>query len=137
MSWHEMQYRVSYGDTDCMGVVYYANYLEFFERSRTELLRDAGFPYRQLEEQGVYFPVSEVQVKYSASACYDDLLTLRSCVSSAKGVRLEITTRVYRGTELLVTGKVILACVDCNRKPMRLPENIIKISALYKGDSDE
>lgn len=137
MSWHESQYRVSYGDTDCMGVVYYANYLEFFERSRTELLRDAGLPYRELEAAGVYFPVSEVQVKYSASACYDDLLTFRSYVASARGVRLEIVTHIMRGDELLVSGRVTLACVDHNRKPVRLPESIIRIRELYKGDSDE
>ncbi len=137
MSWHESEYRVSYGDTDCMGVVYYANYLEFFERSRTELLRSAGLPYRQLESEGIFFPVSEVQIKYFASACYDDLLTLKSCVSAARGVRLEITTCVFRGDELLVRGTVTLACVDRNRKPVRLPESIKRISELYKGDGDE
>jgi acyl-CoA thioester hydrolase len=120
-----------------MGVVYYANYLEFFERSRTELLRSAGLPYRQLESEGIFFPVSEVQIKYFASACYDDLLTLKSCVSAARGVRLEITTCVFRGDELLVRGTVTLACVDRNRKPVRLPESIKRISELYKGDGDE
>ena len=125
MSWHESEYRVSYGDTDCMGVVYYANYLEFFERSRTELLRSAGLPYRQLESEGIFFPVSEVQIKYFASACYDDLLTLRSYVSEARGARLTIVSEVLRGEELLVSGSVTLCCINSAHKVSRLPKELL------------
>ena len=85
----------------------------------------------------MYFPVVEAQLKYISSARYDDLLTLKSYVASARGVRLEIVTQVWRDDELLVSGKVTLASVGADRKPRRLPECIIKISELYKGDSDE
>ncbi len=135
MSWHESTYRVPYADTDQMGVVYYANYLEYFERSRTEMMRDAGLPYSELETLGVYLPVSEVQCRYFASARYDELLTFRSSVAQAKGVRLIVATEVWRGGEKLVAGTVTLACVGRDRRPMRPPENLVRACTVYRGDS--
>lgn len=119
---HYSTYRVSYGDTDQMGVVYYANYLEFFERSRTEMLRDADLPYRKLEELGYYLPVSEVNCKYFSSARYDDLLTFKSWVADIGNVRMVITTEIYCGDKLLVRGLVTLACVNTKGRPCRIPE---------------
>ena len=78
--YHDMEYRVPYADTDQMGVVYYANYLEYFERSRTEMLRAAGLPYSELEKKGIILPVSEAYCKYLGPARYDDLPTFRSWV---------------------------------------------------------
>ena len=101
---HEMTYRVPYADTDQMGVVYYANYLEYFERSRTEMLRSVGLPYSELEKQGIFLPVSEAYCRYLAPARYDDLLTFRSRVSEIKGVRMRVESEVRRGDELLVSG---------------------------------
>ncbi len=122
---HEITYRVPYADTDQMAVVYYANYLEYFERSRTEMLRDAGLPYSALEAQGIYLPVAEASLKYLASAHYDELLTIRSCVAMAKGVRLLVRSGVYFQENLLVRGEVLLCCVNLERKPCRLPENLL------------
>jgi cytidylate kinase len=119
---HYSTYRVSYGDTDQMGVVYYANYLEFFERSRTEMLRDAELPYRKLEDLGYYLPVSEVHCKYFASARYDDLLTFKSWVADLGNVRMVITTEIYCGDKLLVRGLVTLACVNTKGRPCRIPD---------------
>lgn len=118
---HEMTYRVPYADTDQMSVVYYANYLEYFERSRTEMLRDAGLPYSQLEQQGYFLPVAEATCKYRASATYDDLLTFRSYFVEARGVRLTIATEVWNSEKLLVEGHVVLACIGVNKKPVRVP----------------
>ncbi len=118
---HEMTYRVPYADTDQMGVVYYANYLEYFERSRTEMLRAAGLPYSELEKMGVFLPVSEACCKYHDSAHYDDLLTFRSFVREMRGVRLTIASEVWRDDRLLVSGHVVLACVNADRKVVRLP----------------
>jgi acyl-CoA thioester hydrolase len=118
---HEMTYRVPYADTDQMSVVYYANYLTYFERSRTEMLRDAGLPYSGLEEQGYFLPVSEAVCKYRASATYDDLLTFRSFFVESSGVRLTIATEVWNGGKLLVEGYVVLACVGASKKPVRVP----------------
>ena len=91
----DISYRVPYADTDQMGVVYYANYLEYFERSRTELLRSAGLPYSELERLGLFLPVSEAHCRYLAPAHYDDLLTLRSWVAEVKGVRLRIESEFH------------------------------------------
>ncbi len=128
---HEMTYRVPYADTDQMGVVYYANYLEYFERSRTEMLRDCGFPYSEMESMGFLLPVSEVHCKYCASAHYDELLTFRSWIKSCRGVRLVLASEVWHGDALLVRGEVTLACVDLNRKPVRLPEKMLASCAGY------
>ncbi len=75
-----MDFRVSYADTDRMGVVYYANYLVLFERGRTELMRALGVRYRTLEEKNIFLPVMDVQVKYLAPAQYDDVINIRTWV---------------------------------------------------------
>jgi acyl-CoA thioester hydrolase len=111
-----MQYRVPYADTDQMGVVYYANYLVYFERSRTEMLRDAGAPYSKLEADGLILPVSEAYCKYISPAHYDELLTLTSTVEEIKGVRLKIASEVWHGETLLAKGYVVLACVNRDGK---------------------
>ena len=121
-----MFYRVPYADTDQMQVVYYANYLEYFERSRTEMLRSIGFPYSEMEKMGFFLPVKEAHVTYHASACYDDLLTLRSYVSEARGARLTIHSEVLRGEELLVSGSVTLCCINSDRKVSRLPVQLLE-----------
>ncbi len=121
----DISYRVPYADTDQMGVVYYANYLEYFERSRTELLRAAGLPYSELERLGLFLPVAEAHCKYLAPARYDDLLTLRSWVTEVKGVRLRIESEVRRGDELLVSGYVVLVSVNRERKVIRMTPELI------------
>ena len=126
MKKHEMKYRVCYADTDQMGVVYYANYLVLFERSRTELLRDAGLPYAQLEAEGIALPVSEAHCKYKAPAYYDDLLTLKSWTAAVKGARLTLASEVWRDDELLCHGEVVLVCVDiATGRPKRPPQKLL------------
>lgn len=129
--YHEMEYRVTYADTDQMGVVYYANYLVYFERSRTEMFRAAGLPYRELEKQGIVLPVLEAFCKYIVPARYDDLLTLRSWVQEVKGVRLLIGSEVRHGNELLVSGHVMLASVNKERKVVRLTKEIMDCCEKY------
>ncbi len=131
MSAHEMTYRVPYADTDQMDVVYYANYLVYFERSRTEMLRDAGSPYNELEQRGYFLPVAEAVCKYRASATYDDLLTFRSYFKEARGVRLTIATEVWRDDKLLVEGYVVLACVGADKKLIRVPSFLIDACRTY------
>ncbi len=131
MSAHEMTYRVPYADTDQMSVVYYANYLTYFERSRTEMLRDAGLPYSELEKQGYFLPVAEAVCKYRASATYDNLLTFRSYFMEARGVRLKIATEVWNDDKLLVEGYVVLACIGENKKPVRVPASLIDACKSY------
>ena len=128
---HEMTYRVPYADTDQMSVVYYANYLTYFERSRTEMLRDAGVPYSEMEKQGYFLPVAEAACKYRASATYDSLLTFRSYVQEIRGVRMTIASEVWNGDKLLVEGYVVLACIGSNKRPVRVPEFIIDACKSY------
>lgn len=123
--YHEMSYRVPYADTDQMGVVYYANYLEYFERSRTEMLREAGLSYSEMEKMGYFLPVSEAYCKYSGSARYDDLLTFRSCIEEISRVKVKIRSDVLRDGKLLVSGYVTLGCVNADFKISRLTEEMI------------
>ena len=116
----DCDYRVCYGDTDQMGVVYYANYFTFFERGRTEMLRAAGFPYSRLEQLGVFLPVTEAKCRYYAPAHYDDLVTLRSAVLELGRVRIRIGTQVRLDDKVLVSGEVTLGCVNAERRPMRV-----------------
>ena len=93
------EYRVPYADTDQMGVVYYANYLELFERARNELMRACGYTYRECEADGVMLPVVHAEVDYRSAAKYDDLLEIKAWVRSLKGVRIEIACEVRRKGE--------------------------------------
>ena len=97
-----LEYRVPYADTDQMGVVYYANYLELFERGRNELMRACGYTYRECEADGVMLPVIHAEVDYRSSAKYDDLLEVTAWVRSMKGVRIEIACEVRRKGEATV-----------------------------------
>ena len=120
----DCDYRVCYGDTDQMGVVYYANYFTFFERGRTEMLRSVGFPYSRLEQLGVFLPVTEAKCRYFAPARYDDLVTLRSTVLELGRVRLRIGTQVRLDDRVLVSGEVTLASVNADRKPVRVAKEL-------------
>ncbi len=127
MEYHKLEYRVPYADTDQMGVVYYANYLEYFERGRTEMLRFLGMPYSQLEALGIFLPVSEAHCRYRSSAHYDDLLTIASYVKEFRGARLVIGSKVFRDDELLVEGEVSLACINKDRKICKLPPDLVEL----------
>jgi acyl-CoA thioester hydrolase len=110
---HDLQIRVRYQETDAMGRLHHANYLTYFELGRTELLRAAGLNYRQVEEQGLFLVVSEMTCRYLRPANYDDLLTLRTTVLSARGARIEHEYQLFRST---------VACVDRQGTVKRLPD---------------
>ncbi len=133
----ECQYRVPYADTDQMGVVYYANYLVYFERGRTEMFRSAGLPYSELEKQGLFLPVSEAYCKYQASAHYDDLLTFRSWIAELGRVRVRIATEVRRADEVLVSGHVVLGCVNSERRIVRFSPEIIAVCRKFVAEGGE
>jgi acyl-CoA thioester hydrolase len=116
-------YRVIYGDTDQMGVVYYANYLVFFERGRCELMRERGFDYAAFEREGYAFPVVDASCKYLAPARFDDLLTIETKPRSMGGATLTLDQRVLRGEEVLITAQVRIACV-ANGRPARIPKGV-------------
>ncbi len=119
-----INYRVPYADTDQMGMVYYANYLTYFERLRNELIRAGGKSYRQWEEEGINLPVIEAHCDYFKPACYDDLLIITGGVAWAKRVRIRIECEVKRGEELLARGYTVHACINREGRPIRVPEEI-------------
>jgi acyl-CoA thioester hydrolase len=123
---YRMEYRVPYSETDAMARVYYANYLIWLERGRTEMLREMGYAYRDLEEMGVFLPVRECNVRYLGFAQYDDMIEIVTWVSSISRARIEFTTLAYKkDTEHPITlGVVELACVGKNGKPQKFPEEI-------------
>ena len=122
----EMDVRVYYEDTDTGGVVYYANYLKYFERGRTELLRDEGVSLTGLQERGFIFVVTRAEADYHGPARYGDLLKVTTELTAATGATITFTHSVKRDGEdkALVTGTVTLACVGADGKPTRLPEEV-------------
>ena len=118
--------RVRYADTDQMGVVYYANYLVWFEVGRTEWLRDAGWNYREMEETGVSLPVIEAHCEYRQPARYDDEIEIRTTASVLTPARLRFDYRAVRidGETLVAEGHTIHAALGTNGRPCRLPARV-------------
>ena len=114
-------YRVIYGDTDAMGVVYYGNYLRLFERARLELLRSLGLSYSRVEAEGLRLPVAEAYCRYLRPARYEDLLEVEVWVSWLGRASMRIDYRVWRQGELLATGFTVHGCLDARGRPRRLP----------------
>ena len=119
----ECQIRVRYAETDRMGLLHHANYLVYFEQARTDLLRQMGLTYRDLEDQGFYLVVAKVEVKYKRPAHYDDVLTIRTAVTRSSPVRLEHKYEVFGPDGLLCCeASTTLACVDAEGKIQPMPE---------------
>jgi tol-pal system-associated acyl-CoA thioesterase len=122
-----MEIRVYYEDTDCGGVVYYANYLRWLERSRTEFLRARGIELAPLMKQDVWFSVSELNIKYKRPAKYDDLLTVTTELDDVRGPAFWIKNQVRRQGELLAEAIVRIACTSgLTGKPRRIPSEIVE-----------
>ena len=121
-------YRVIYGDTDQMGVVYYANYLRWFERGRGELLRACGIPYATIERRGMHFPVAELSCRYFKPAHYDDLIVIETRITSVRRASLTFTYRITREVEaiLLASASTKHACVDGQGRIMRIEKDLMK-----------
>ena len=119
--------RVIYGDTDQMGVVYYANYLRFFEAGRNEYIRAHGLRYRDFEERfGLRLPVAEASVSYRAPARYDDVVAVETSIAELRRASARFEYRIVRGAELLATGHTVHACVDLDGRIRRLPQELLE-----------
>lgn len=118
--------RVYWEDTDAGGVVFYANYLKFFERARTEWLRGLGFAQQALkDEQGLMFVVASTAVRYLRPARLDDWLDVTVSVVSAGRASLDIAQQAWRGDALLAEGEIRIGCVDAGTfAPRRIPKPI-------------
>jgi acyl-CoA thioester hydrolase len=126
---HVATVRVIFGDTDAAGIVYYANYLRWFEVGRAELMRRKGFQYLVTMERGVLLPVIEAGARYHASARYDDELRVLAEIRDFRGVRLTFGYRIERndGTAL-VTGHTVHAFTGRDGRPARPPAEFRALS---------
>ena len=120
----EIQIRVRYAETDRMGLVHHANYLVYFEEGRTELLRQQGISYREIEDQGFYLVLTKIQVRYKSPAYYDDLLTLRTILQRVTLVKIEHRYELLRNGILLAEGESTLGCVGKDGKVQPLPDSL-------------
>jgi acyl-CoA thioester hydrolase len=116
-------YRVIYGDTDTMGIVYHANYLRWFEIGRTELFRHLGMPYREIEARGLMLPVSEVKCKYLTPARYDDVLVIDATLNTGfrAGMQFDYAITSQDGAVIHTTGYTRHAFVNDQGKVVRPP----------------
>lgn len=129
------QLRVRYGETDKMGVVYYGNYPLYFEVGRTDLMREFGLTYRNIEEEGIILPVVSLNVKYYRPAHYDDLLTITTTIREMPAVKIIFDYQIHNEEgELIAEGDTILVFTDNNtRRPRRAPEKLIEGLKRYFG----
>lgn len=125
MSPHRLSIRVYYEDTDFSGVVYHASYLRFFERGRTEILREAGVGQSALlaEGKGFGFAVRRMTVDWLRPARMDDVLVVETATTAIRGATLDVAQRILRGEEVLVTASVLVACLSGGR-PIRIPDGL-------------
>src|ERR1700722_11023737 len=119
---HDINVRVRYAETDRMGLLHHANYFVYFEMARTELLRQRGISYREIEDAGHFLVIIELDCKFKRPAHYDDLLTVRTTVTRVTHVKIVHQYEVLRDGDLLAEGHSTLACVDRTAKPQALPE---------------
>ena len=120
----DIRIRVRYKETDAMGFVHHSNYVNYYEVARTEMLREFGTSYKELEDEGIMMPVMEVSMKYLRAAHYDDLLTVRITLTELPIVKMVFEHEVYnQNGELLNTGKVVLAFMNSKtRRACRAPK---------------
>ncbi len=125
-------YRIRYADTDQMGVVYYGNYARFYEIGRSEMIRDLGYAYKELEDTGVVMPVVTVNANYKRPLYYDELITIETALKKMPEARMVFYHTIYnQDNEVVHTAEVTLVFLskETNR-PVRVPEYMI--SALGK-----
>jgi len=122
---HRLTLRVYYEDTDLAGIVYYANYLKYIERGRTEYVREAGIDQVRLKaNEGIVFAVRRIEADYIAPAKFDDLLDVVTQVESMTGARIIMHQGIERAGEVVFEALVTLVALSENGRPARLPAEI-------------
>lgn len=131
---HTLKVRMYYEDTDCGGVVYYANYLRYVERARTEFFESRGVSLRELMDEGVFFVVAEAAIKYVWPGRYGDIMAIETKVDRVGPASIVFRHFISRDNtgEKIVEATVKLGCVGKDMKPLRLRQNIME--AVTKGD---
>ncbi|ROT98946.1 tol-pal system-associated acyl-CoA thioesterase [Histidinibacterium lentulum] len=127
---HSFTTRVYYEDTDLAGIVYYANYLKFIERARTEWVRELGIDQARMKaEAGTVFAVRRIEADYLRPALFDDLLTVLTRVESLRPARLGLVQDVLRGETRLFAARVELVALGPTGRPQRLPQALAELAA--------
>lgn len=124
MSEFSIEKRIYYHDTDCGGVVYYANYFKYFEEARTEHLRSVGIDTAEYAGRGSLFAVVHMEVDYKCPARYGDVVKVSSAIESIGNASIHFLQEVNRGDTLLVKAMIVLASIDNNMKARRVPEDL-------------
>ena len=119
-----LPHRASYGETDTMGVVYYGEYMHYFERSRSEFIRERGMSYKDVEARGVFLPVREACCRYRSPVRYDELVHVRCGIEVWKRASMRFVYEVWSEARdvLHATGMTEHACVNAEGRPVRVPD---------------
>lgn len=127
MRTNEISFRVRYGETDQMGVVYHGNYAQYLEMARVEWLRDLEISYKKMEEEGVMLPVISLAIQFLKPALYDDLITVKVFLKKKPAVRIEFDYEITNEAgELLATANTVLVFMDTQRKrPIQCPSVLL------------
>lgn len=127
MNYYETQLRVRYGETDQMGVVYHGNYAQYLEVGRLEWLRALDISYKKMEEDGVILPVVSISIKYKKSACYDDVINVKTQLVKPPTASIEFEYEITNEAgEILATANTVLAFINkSTNRPMRCPKFIL------------
>lgn len=116
-----LKHRVSYGETDTMGIMYYAEYFHIFERARNEYIRLSNVSYKEIEAKDILLPVRKASCRYRSPAHYDDLLDVYAIIDNIGRASLHFTYEIKLNEQILVTGETEHACVNRNAKPVAIP----------------
>jgi len=136
---HRVTTRPLFGDVDAMGVVYYANYLRFFELGRCELMRAGGGSYSELAQGGLHLPVTETGLRYRRPALYDQLITIETTVAWAKRASLRFNYLItadngHGGPDRLVDGFTVHGCVEATGKVVALPDWVREVALAHREE---
>lgn len=132
---HHHKVKIYYEDTDAGGVVYYANYLRYMERARTELLAERGIDVAGYHNKGYLFAVVNVIVHYKKPAVLGDVIDVITEVRDVTNVTITLSHRIFRENDLLVEATVRLACITKDGKPQRLPEEFTSLLPIRENSS--
>lgn len=135
MKFHRFPLRVYYEDTDLAGIVYYANYLRFLERGRSEMVRAAGISQLEMKKSGLVFAVRRVEADYLRPAHFEDELIVETRACGLRGASFDMPQRVLRGEEVLLEALVRVVVLDAHGRPVRLPADVrAKLKEIAEAD---
>lgn len=128
MNFNKISFRVRYGETDQMGVVYHGNYAQYLEIGRVEWLREMGISYKTMEKNGIMLPVISLSLDFKKSAVYDDLITVETKLVKTPLVKIEFEYTIYNEKkEILVEANTVLAFLDTiTKRPIKCPDYILE-----------